>query len=131
MNNAQKYLEAIKARHGGVSDYRAAQILEVTKQAVSRWKNGQDTFSPATAKKVAEELGIDEEIVVIESQIDRCKTPEEAAIWQRVLKRLSNGAAAAMLLIIMGLAPTHSEAATLTQTALAPLQSGNVFYYVK
>lgn len=131
MTNAQKYLDAVKAHYGGISDYRAAKILEVTKYAVRRWRNGQDSFSPTTAKKVAEELGIDEEIVVIESQLDRCKTPEETAIWQRVLKRLSNGTAAAILLIIMSLAPTHSEAATPTQTALAPLQSGNVFYYVK
>lgn len=36
MTNAQKYLDAVKAHYGGVSDYRAAKILEVTKSAVSR-----------------------------------------------------------------------------------------------
>lgn len=112
MKNATRYLEAVKARHGGASDYRAAKILGVTTSAVSKWRNGTESFSPTTAKKVAEELGIDEEIVVIESQIDRCKSPEEAAIWQRVLRRLGGAAAAVVAFSVIGLAPMDTQAAS-------------------
>jgi len=112
MNNAQKYLTALKAHRGGVSDYRVSKILNVSAQAVSKWRNGQDSFSPATAKKVAEELGIDEEIVVIESQIDRSRSPEEAAIWQRVLRRLGGAAAAVVAFSVIGLAPMDTQAAS-------------------
>jgi len=119
MNNAQKYLTELKARKGGVSDYRVSKILNVSAQAVSKWRNGQDSFSPTTAKKVADELGIDEEIVVIESQLDRCKTPEEAEIWQKVLRRLGGAAAAVVAFTVIGLAPMDTQAASTYPAGMA------------
>ncbi len=109
MTNTTKYLDALKARHGSISDYRAAQILGVTRASVSKWRNGLDSFSPTSAEKVANALGIDPARVVIEAQIDRAKTPEERHIWEDILRK-ATGAACALVLAFGLFATLPSDA---------------------
>ena len=117
MSHTQHYLDALKAHNGGVSDYRAAQILDVTRAAVSKWRNKTCYMSASTAEKVAEAIGADPDIVILETQLDRCKDPIEHAAWERILKRLSSPAKALITtcFLLSALSPTPAEAAPITQ----------------
>ena len=120
MTNAVKYLDELKAHLGDVSDYRIGQYLGVTRAAVSRWRNGIDSFSPETAVKVAKALEIDPIEVVLAAQIDRAKTPEERALWDGLLKRCAGSCAALALAFSLIGAPAPADAST-----------GSNVYYVK
>ncbi|MDR0673517.1 MAG: hypothetical protein LBF93_07640 [Zoogloeaceae bacterium] len=116
MTNTQAYLEALKARNGGISDYRASINLGVTRSTVSLWKSGRTSMSMSQAEKVAEALDLDPDIVILETQLDRCKSPEESAVWKRILKRLSSASAAALAALFLIL-PTPAPAAPASQPA--------------
>lgn len=112
MSNAEKYLDALKAHWGGVSDYRVAKNLDVSTSAVSRWRTVDDSFSPETAKKVADALETDAAVVVIEAEIDRAKTAEQRAIWEQILRRLTATAAVVCLAVAGLAAPSPAHAAS-------------------
>ncbi len=62
----------------GWSDYRVAQMLEVSPQAVQKWRKFGVIMSDATALKAAEILGLPEEIVKSSIQLERDRnTPAE------------------------------------------------------
>ena len=110
MTNAIRYLEALKARTGGASDYRIAKILGVTQQTVSKWRTERDSFSTTTAEKVANALEIDPAEVVLAAQIDRAKTPEEKALWESILKKCTSLSAALLLAFAVAGTPAPAQA---------------------
>lgn len=66
-------LEALKEEKNLPSDYAVSKYLNVTHQAVSRWRNGR-TMSEEICLKVAKELNLDEDLVLLsnlcEKQVD-------------------------------------------------------------
>lgn len=110
MTNAIRYLDALKARMGGVSDYRLAQILGISKQRLSKYRNEEDSFGTETAEKVAKALEIDPDEVVVAVQIDRAKTPEERARWESILKKCTSLSAALLLAFAVAGTPAPAQA---------------------
>ena len=66
-------LEALKQEADLPSDYAVAKYLQVSQQAVSKWRNGR-TMSEEICLKVAKELDLDEDLVLLsnlcEKQVD-------------------------------------------------------------
>lgn len=87
------YLDAIKARHGLPSDYAASKLLGVTRSAVSRYRNGQDSFSDDVAIRAADLLDIDPGELLIQSHLERATDERQRAAWMAALQRHAGHAA--------------------------------------
>jgi len=91
-----EYLDANRRKYN-CSDYKAAQLLQVTKQTVSHVRGGR-SFSEKTAIRAAELLNLDPAEVLIATHLERVKDANARKILQRVVKGLHRGAAAALVL---------------------------------
>ncbi|MDR3158357.1 MAG: helix-turn-helix domain-containing protein [Zoogloeaceae bacterium] len=127
MSNTIAYLDALKSSNGGISDYRASQFLGVTRSAVSKWRNGHGSMSMSHAEKVAKAIDADPDIVIIETILDRCKDDEEAAVWKRIIKRLSSTAIPALAALFVLFPSPDASAAPKIQTT----ETASNLYYVK
>jgi len=81
MNTTIQFLDALKARHCGASDYAISKILGVTQQTVSRYRVGKDFLGDSTAIRVAKLLEIDPAYVVACAHAERAKAEDEKAVW--------------------------------------------------
>lgn len=88
MTNTQSYLDMLKTSNGGISDGKAAKILGVSRSAVSLWRNEKGSMSLSHAEKLAENLGIDPDVVILDTYLDRAKSPDERAFFERILNRI-------------------------------------------
>ena len=116
MKTTVQYLDAIKKRLDLPSDYAAAKLLGVTRQAVSKYRNGISVFDESTAMRAAELLGLEplEVIAACKAQ----SAPDERArrvwesIWGKATGVTAQKAAAAFAACAIGLAvappPAHS-----------------------
>jgi len=95
----RQYLDAICARYQ-VSDYRAARLLGVTKQAVSGYRSGYRSFSDAAAIKAAQLLDLDPAEVLIDVQAERTKDENARRILEKVARALHRSAAAAVVVAL-------------------------------
>jgi len=79
-------LDSLKDEADLPSDYAVAKFLNVSQQAVSRWRNGK-VMSEETAIKVARVLKMDQEFVVISNIVERQKNEK---IRERLCKLISH-----------------------------------------
>lgn len=84
MNATVTYLEQLQAAHGGASDYRAAKILGITHQTVSKWRNRGTQMKDETALKVAQLLGLPPIRIIASIHAEQAKTEAERIFWQQL-----------------------------------------------
>ncbi|WP_444632783.1 DUF3693 domain-containing protein [Cupriavidus oxalaticus] len=89
MKTTLEFLEAVRAKLGGASDYAIAKELNITRSAVSRYRNGLGGFDDETAVKVARVLDIDPAAVVTAAHAERTKNPELRQIWASLADRFA------------------------------------------
>lgn len=78
-------LDSLKDEVNLPSDYAVAKFLNVSQQAVSRWRNGK-VMSEGTAIKVARVLKMDQDFVIISNIAERQKNQR---IKERLIKLIS------------------------------------------
>ena len=110
MNTTIQFLDALKTRNGGASDYAIAKILGVTQHTVSNWRVGKDFLGDSTAIRVATLLEIDPAYVVACAHAERSKKDDERAVWQSIMQRLGGAAAALVLGLGVSGAPAPAQA---------------------
>lgn len=98
MRTTIEFLDALKARNGGASDYRMAQILGVTKSAVSQYRNGKTFFDNSMAIKVSKMLNIDAGFVLACCQAERSRSEAERKEWQGIAALFPKSAKALFVL---------------------------------
>lgn len=98
------YLDEAKERGIAKNDSDIARKLEVTPQAVSKWRKGDDAPAEDTAARLAEMLGKPE--VMAECAAARAKTPEGRRMWER----LARIAAAAVVVVAVTPHNTYASA---------------------
>lgn len=84
-----EYLDLLREKLHLPSDYALQKPLNVSKSAVSNYRNGRDFFSDAIAVRVAELAGIEPWKVLLDSHIERSKTPETKAAWVDLAEKIS------------------------------------------
>ena len=109
MRSTVDFLDAVKSRHSLPSDYALAPFLGITKQEVSKLRNGKVYLGDSTALQVAKLLEIDPAEVIASAYFERAKRPEEKAVWQSIMKRLG-GAAACVVLGLSLVTPPPAQA---------------------
>lgn len=98
------YLDEAKERGIAKNDSDIARKLEVTPQAVSKWRKGDDAPAEDTAARLAEMLGKPE--VMAECAAARAKTPEGRRMWERLAK------IAAAAVVVVAFTPHNTYAST-------------------
>lgn len=83
----KKYMDILRARYNGCSDYRIAQLLQVTKGCVSRWSQGKGTIGDEPAARLADLCDLDAVEVLTEMYIERSKSRATRQYFEEVLKR--------------------------------------------
>lgn len=81
-----EFLDAVRAKLGGVSDYRAAIALGVTRATVSSWRQSKTKIGEDKAPRVAELLELPPEYVLACVAAERAKRTELRVIWERLAK---------------------------------------------
>lgn len=67
-------LDELKLAMGVESDYRAADILGVTRSTVSKWRQGKGGMSEETALRAAHLIGYDPAYVLLRIQLEQAQT---------------------------------------------------------
>ena len=83
----KKYIEIMRERYNGCSDYRIAQLLGVTKSCVSRWANNKGGIGDEPAARLADLCDLDPVEVLTELYLERAKSRVTRDYFSEVLKR--------------------------------------------
>lgn len=115
--NTIELLDRAKKAQGIESDYRLAQVIEVTKAAVSGWRQGRSHPDDEIAARLAEMAGANPASVIAELHAARAKTPAARAIWMNMARQLRHAVAAVMLalgtaMLLIAPNPQGAQAAT-------------------
>ena len=120
MKTTVQYLDALKARLDLPSDYAAAKVLGVTRQAVSKYRNGLSVFDENTAIRAAELLSLDPLEVIAACKAESAPDSHIRRVWENAWGKATGATATtALAACIVGLAAAPSPAHS------APLSSDN------
>lgn len=121
------FLDALKRQHKLSSDYALAELLGISRQKVSNYRRGADTFGEETAVKVAELGGWRAGYVFAcgaEERAERTKRPAVRKAWHEVAKALAP--ALAVMIGAGGMLLPHRA-----ESAAKLLNNQESVYYVK
>ena len=104
----KKYLEILRAEYNGCSDYRIAQLLQVSKGCVSRWTQGKGTMGDESAARLADLCELDPVEVLTEIYIERSKSRVTRKYFEEVLKR-SSGAQVIVIAALFAICAPMSQ----------------------
>lgn len=110
---AAEWIDRVRAARGLESDYAAAKALGVSRQAVSDYRNKGNTLDESACLRVAEALGVDAEVVLVDQVRERSKSEAARAALAQALRRL--GGVAASILLATGLGGIPNADARLAQ----------------
>lgn len=106
MHNAVQLFDAVKTTQAIESDYKLAQVLGVTKAAISAVRSRGGSISDETAVKIAELTGLPADYCVACAHAERA-SERTRGVWERIAKKAAGAAVA--VLIGAGLLP-YSDA---------------------
>lgn len=93
METTLDFLDRLKAAHDDCSDYRAAQILGISKNTVYSWKEGH-VMSDKTGITLAEIMDISPGYVLACLHAESSKDDRSSQVWAEIAKTLSANIAA-------------------------------------
>ena len=94
--NTWDYIERVRARNDGCSDYRLAQILEVSKQALSRYRLSGTPADDEVAARIAVALDLPPMRVIADLRAGRAEAEGNkmmASVWREALEAFAAPAA--------------------------------------
>lgn len=113
MHNTADFLDLLREKFQLPSDYAVSKLLGVSRQAISHYRHGNDSFSDEAAMKVAEFLNLEPGYVVACCRAQRASTPALIGMWETLAKKLSAASTALCALLVAGLllvSPNTSQA---------------------
>lgn len=103
MNATNRYLDAVREKHGLPSDRKLGQHLGILPSRITLYRNRGDQLTEEHALAVAESLGVPFAQVWAELRAERTKHASVRDAWLDLAKRLGGpGAAAALVLALLG-----------------------------
>lgn len=111
MNTTIEFLDAVKSKHGVVSDYALAKVLGVKQQTVNCYRHKNVALGDETAIRVAELLELEPATVLAAVHAERAKTEKEKAAWKLIYEKLGGIAASvALAALLLPASPTAARA---------------------
>ncbi|HET8701044.1 MAG TPA: helix-turn-helix domain-containing protein [Nitrococcus sp.] len=109
--NTIELLDALKERLSATSDYDLSRKMGWSRQRVSKYRSGRDTFGDDTAIHIAEILDFDPGEVLAWMHAERTDSPAVREAWQAIARRLHHGITPLFLLALL-LPPWQPPATT-------------------
>jgi transcriptional regulator with XRE-family HTH domain len=114
MRTTSEILDAVRAKTGAPSDYALRLYLGVTRQQISKYRNGHDVLSDDVAIRIAEILEVEPLLVLATVHAERSRSETAKKTWTGIIDKLGGTAAAVALGIMLNalppLQPTASAA---------------------
>ncbi|MDP1897794.1 MAG: DUF3693 domain-containing protein [Sulfurimicrobium sp.] len=123
MNTTNEFLDAIKAKHGLVSDYALCKKLGVSSSRIGNYRSKRSVFDDLMAVQAAKLLEIDPMYVIAAVHAESAKKESERKVWTDILEKLGGLAASVVIGLALVALPSPS--------AFAASQSAHSVYYVK
>lgn len=125
------WIDRVAAKNGGCSDYRVAQILKISKQAVSKYRHGVSiALDDAIALRVEGELGLPLGSVVTDQRAEREQDADVKAFWQRLGKIAAQtvaGVVVAVCALTTGVKPVQAKVFSYNSKAYHTIDYANLF----
>lgn len=77
-------LDLARARQGGVSDYRLAQLLGVKQPTVSGYRSGRTVPDMPVLARLSELSGVDIRCLMLWAEAQRAASPEARELWEKL-----------------------------------------------
>ncbi len=124
--NTWGYIEQIRAKHGGCSDYRISQILQVTRGGMSLYKQGREA-DDSVAFRIAEELDLPPLKVIAEIHATRAEAAADSRMqkfWHDTAMKAGRVAFFAAATGVVALKPVDSQAVMVAGDGIEPPTRG-------
>ncbi len=133
MNIQEKYLNKIAKLTETGSDYAAAKILGITRQRISNYRTGRNSFDNEIAFKIAVMLDMNPSEVIAELNFDKAKTPEKKKFWQEQFRTLRNATGLTLFAVLINFPMTYNkvEAAQLNINNVMRTSDLQIIHYTK
>jgi transcriptional regulator with XRE-family HTH domain len=89
MKTTRELLEAARLLCEPPTYYRLAKVLGVSRQAMTKYRQGAGTFEDAVALRVAELLGLDAGYLLACMSAERESRPAVRQVWEKVAEGLA------------------------------------------
>jgi transcriptional regulator with XRE-family HTH domain len=130
MQTVNELLDQVKARHGIASDYKLAFYLNVSQGTVQNWRHERSLPDSKAVTRIANELGLDVDVLLMEVESQRAGNDFTKAAWARIAYRLQSGASQAALVTIVAMVSMSGFSPNAEATALVPSPTKYTSYKV-
>lgn len=103
MQTTNELLDRIKTDQKIPSDYRLAQVLEVTKNAITNYRYGKSRPNDEVGLRMAELLKADAGYITACLHAERAQSPEVRQLWEKVAKRLQAGVSSIKMMLLIAI----------------------------
>lgn len=102
MKTQEKYLDMVGNLTETGSDYAIAKLLGISRQRISNYRTGRNTFDDEMCTRIGLSLGKNPFEIIAAINAEKAKTSEKKKFWKDAAEKIS--ATAAMLVLGTGLA---------------------------
>jgi len=97
MKTTAEYLDEAKASLQVESDNQMAIRLDISRQAISQYRNGFRAFDNFTAMQIAKATGIPLDVIITDMEMQRETNEKRREAWGNYMKRLGGIAATVVI----------------------------------
>lgn len=90
MERTIDFIERLRSRENGCSDYKISKLLNTQQSRIIKWKNYGGTMDDKYAIKIAELLELDPAYVVACMNAERADDEESYKVWARIAAKFNN-----------------------------------------
>lgn len=101
MRSVNQLLDDLKSAKEIGSDYKLSMYLGVVPGSVKNWRHGRSLPDSRATTRIANELGIDPDVLLLEIEAQRAPSEFAKDAWLRIAERLQGGAVHSALLAIL------------------------------
>lgn len=113
-----EWIDKVEKHLGGISDYKVAQVLGMSKSAISKHRTGGAvTLDDDACLAVAEALDINPAVVFLDQYEERAKNPKIRKMWAQVARTAKKAAGSAALFAVCTSATMFSAEKTVAYEA--------------
>lgn len=131
MKTVNQLLDQLKEKQKIQSDYKLALYLGVAQGSVQNWRHGRSLPDQKAITRIADELGMDADVLLLEIESQRAGNDFARAAWMRIAHRLQAGAVHVAMLLCVAIVSIAGYAPNAEATALSVDKSAfRSVYYV-
>jgi transcriptional regulator with XRE-family HTH domain len=116
MITTNELLDQVKTKLGLPSDYKLAQVLDISKSAITNYRKQTTHPDQAVCLRIAEILEVDPDVILCNVQAERTKDETLSTQWARIAERLEGLSSTALALFLALFVSHHPDAGAAVQS---------------